>query len=226
MKILIVDNYKTMSEVASDIIIKDINRKPRINICFATGKTPIGMYKNIVKAYRKNKVNFSKVVGFDLDEFYPISRGDKKSYFNYMHKNLFNKVNIKKENINLLNGEAEDWKKECLNYERKIRKNPIDLQILGVGVNGHIGFNEPGSSMKSKTRLVKLTHLKGNGLTLGVSNIMQAKKLILLASGKKKSKAIHGLVKGKISSNCPVSFLRKHKNLIVIVDKNAARLIR
>lgn len=151
---------------------------------------------------------------------------DKKSYHYYMFKNLFSKINIKKENINLLNGGTKNPSVECRNYESKIRKNPIDLQILGLGANGHIGFNEPGSSASSKTRLVNLTEetakVKKNprALTMGISTIMKAKKLLLLASGEKKANAIRCMIKGKISKDCPASFLRRHKNFTVIIDKS------
>jgi len=234
MKIIKVKNYKKMSEKAKDIIIKDINKKPNSTIGFATGKTPLGLYNKLIKAYKKDNVDFSKIRAFNLDEYYPIKADNKASYSYYMHKNLFDKINIKKENINLLNGETKNPKKECKDYENKIKKNLIDLQILGVSFNGHVGFNEPGSSKKSKTRLVELfpETIKKNkiknikkGLTIGISTILKSKKIILLASGKKKARAINCLVKYKPDKCCPVSFLRNHKNLIVIADKEAASLL-
>jgi len=227
MKLVKVKNYKEMSQKAAEIIIKEIAKKPDSTISFATGKTPFGAYKLLIKAYKKGKLDFSKIKAFALDEYYPIKKSDKKSFYYYLHKNLFNKVNIKKENINLLNPEAKNIKKECRNYENKIKKNKIDLQILGVGINGHIAFNEPGSSFNSKTRLVKLKHkaVKSKALTIGISTILSARKLLLLASGKNKAEAIRCLVKCKPNKCCPVSFLRKHKNLIVIVDKGAASLL-
>jgi len=230
MKLLKINNYKEMSEKAGEIVINQIKKKPNSVIAFATGKTPPGLYREFVKAYKKGKVDFSKIKAFNLDEYYPISKKDKKSFYYYMHKNLFDKINIKKENINLLNGEAKNWKKECLDYEHKIKKNQIDLQILGVGVNGHIAFNEPGSALNSKTRLVELTSetkkinkINKKALTMGVSTILSAKKILLLASGRKKAEAVRCLIRCKPNKCCPVSFLKKHKNLIVIVDKEAGR---
>jgi glucosamine-6-phosphate deaminase len=226
MKLIKVKNYSQLSKVASQLVIGEIRKKQKLVLGFATGKTPIGFYKNLVNAYKKKKVDFSDVVGFDLDEYYPIFKKNKKSYFYYMHKNLFDKVNIFDENINLLDGGAKNWRKECSHYEKKIKKaGGIDLQILGVGVNGHIGFNEPGSLRESRTRLVELTHVKGKGLTLGISTIMKSKKIILLASGEKKARAIERLIKGKEDKAWPVSFLRRHKNLTVIVDRGAGRLL-
>jgi glucosamine-6-phosphate deaminase len=232
MKLIKVKNYRELSRRASEIIIKEVSRKPNLVIGFATGKTPLGLYRKLAKAYKKNKIDFSKIKTFNLDEHYPLKKNDRKSYHNYMFRHLFNKINAKKENINLLNGEAKNFKKECEDYEKKIRKNPIDIQILGIGANGHIGFNEPGSDFNSKTRLVDLSpetikekKFLTKALTMGISTIMKSKKIILLASGKKKANAVLGLVKGKIGKNCPASFLRKHKNLIVIIDEKAGSLL-
>ncbi len=224
MDIIRVKNYQELSEKASRIIIDEILEKPNITIGFATGSTPLGLYKELIKAYKKKKINFSKVKTFNLDEYYPIKKTDKKSYHHYMFNNLFNQVNIKKNNINLLNGETKNPEKECKDYEAKIKKNPIDVQILGVGPNGHIAFNEPGSSLNSKTRMVALNQKKV--LTMGISTIMSAKKLILLVSGKSKSKAIKCLLEGNVNKNCPVSFLRRHKNLTVIIDNKAGCLLK
>jgi len=232
MKIIKTKDYKELSKKVSKIIIDEILRNPSLTIGFATGKTPLGMYRNLIKEYRKNRVDFSKIKSFNLDEYYPLKKNDKKSYRYYMFKNLFNQINIKKENINLLNGYSKNFKKECKDYENKIKKNPIDIQILGIGVNGHIGFNEPGSDFNSKTRLVNLNPetLRGKeipkkALTMGISTILKSKKIVLLASGNKKAKAILGLVRGEINKNCPASFLRKHKNVLVIIDERAGSLL-
>ena len=232
MNIIKVKDYNELSERASEIIINEILKKPNITIGFATGKTPLGIYMDLVREYKKGKVDFSKIKTFNLDEYYPLKNNDKKSYRHYMFKNLFDKINVKKENINLLNGNSNNFKKECEDYENKIKRNPIDLQILGIGVNGHIGFNEPGSIIGSKTRLVNLApetisrnKYKKEALTVGISTIIKSKKIILLASGKEKARAILGLVKGKKNKNIPASFLRKNKNLIVIIDREAGSLL-
>ncbi|MCX6749847.1 MAG: glucosamine-6-phosphate deaminase [Candidatus Pacearchaeota archaeon] len=231
MKIIQTRNYKELSKIASGIIVDEILKKPNLTIGFATGKTSLKTYENLVKAYKKG-VDFSYVKTFNLDEYYPIERNDKKSYRYYMFRNLFNKINFRKEHIRLLNGSAKDFEKECKDYEEKIKKNPIDLQILGIGVNGHIGFNEPGSSPTSKTRLVKLSKktVKQNkylskALTMGISTIMKSRKILLLASGKKKAKVISKLVNGKPNKKLPASFLKKHNNLIIIIDKEAGSLL-
>jgi len=232
MKFIKVKNYRELCKKAAEIIIKEVLKKPIITIGFATGSTPLGLYKQLIKAYKKGKVDFSKIRAFNLDEYYPIKRSNKNSYFYYMFKNLFNHINIKKSNVNILNGETRNPKKECKNYEAKIKKNPIDIQILGIGVNGHIAFNEPGSSFNSRTRLVELAPgtIKGKrvpkkALTMGISTIMKARKLLLLASGKSKAEAVKHLVEGKQNKQWPASFLKKHKNLIVIIDKKAGSFL-
>jgi len=219
MKLIKTKNYNEMSEKASEIVINDILKKPNLTIAFATGKTPIGLYKNLVKVHQKNKINFSKIKAFNLDEYYPISKKNKDSSSYYLHKKLFDKINIPKKNITLLSGESKNWQRECSNYEKKLNKSKVDLMILGVGVNGHVAFNEPNSEIESKTRLVELKHkeVRKKALTIGISTILSAKKIILIASGKKKAKAIKYLTKSNPNKCCPVSFLKKHKNLTVII---------
>jgi glucosamine-6-phosphate deaminase len=236
MQIIKTKDYGELSKRAADILIKEIRKNPSLTLGSATGSTPLGMYKILVRANKSKKVDFSNITSINLDEYYKIKRKDKNSYYFAMHKNLFDKVNIKPENLNFFNSEAKNPGKECKDYETKIKNKPIDIQILGVGVNGHIGFNEPGSSFNSKTRLIKLTQqtIDSNSrffknksqvpklaLTLGISTILRAKKIILLASGKNKSEAIKQLVDGKINSRFPVTFLKKHRNLIVIADRAA-----
>ncbi len=225
MRLIKSQNYKKLSKKAAEIITNQIKKKPASVIGFATGKTPLKTYKILIKAYRKRKLDFSRIKAFSLDEYYPIKKTDKKSFHYYLHKNLFDKINIKESNINLLNGGTKDWKKECREYEKKARRS--DLMILGVGKNGHIAFNEPGSLKNSKTRLVNLKHKarKPKALTVGISTLLSTKKLLLLVSGKKKAEAIKCLLNCKPNKCCPVSFLRKHKNLIVIIDKGSGSLI-
>ncbi|MBI3623048.1 glucosamine-6-phosphate deaminase [Candidatus Pacearchaeota archaeon] len=233
MKIIKVKNYQELFKKACEILVNEIYKQPNLVIGFATGETPLGLYKELVNAYKKRKIDFSKIKSFNLDEYYPIRKSDKNSFYQYMLKNLFNKVNIKKSNINFLNGETKKLGKECLDYELKIKRNPIDIQILGVGVNGHIGFDEPGSTIDSKTRLIKLTKstirrnskffknkkMPAQALTMGINTILKSRKIILLASGKDKKLPIKHLIKGPTRGNYPVSYLRKHKNLILIADK-------
>ncbi len=225
MKLIEVKNHKELSRIASEIIIESVKRKPNSVIGFATGKTPKRTYKNLVKAYKNKRVDFSRIKAFNLDEFYPISKNSCKSYKRYLSKRIFSKINISPKNIFIIDGATKSPKRECESYEKKLAKNRIDLQILGMGKNGHIGFNEPGSPKNSKTRVVELTHIKGKAITMGIKSIMNSKNILLLVSGKKKSKAVYRLIEGKIGSGFPASFLREHKNLIVIIDKKAGLLV-
>jgi len=235
MKLIKVKNYQELSRKACEILVNEISKKPNLVLGFATGETPLGFYKELVNVYKKKKIDFSKIKSFNLDEYYSIKKSDKNSYSYYMHKNLFDKVNIKKGNINFLDGEAKNPFNECLRYEKMIKKYPIDIQILGVGVNGHIGFDEPGSTINSKTRLIELTKstIKRNSqffkngkmpvqaLTMGINTILKSKKIILLASGNAKKEPIKHLLEGKVSGKWPVTYLRKHKNFVLIADKKA-----
>ena len=235
MKLIKGKNYEELSKSVCDILVKDISKKPNLVLGFATGETPLGFYKELVSAYKKKKADFSKITSFNLDEYYPIKKKDQNSYHDYMMKHLFSKVNISKDKINFLDGDTKNPEKECLEYEIKIAKCPVDVQILGVGVNGHVGFDEPGSSINSRTRLINLTsstikvnskHFKNHkmpnqALTMGIDTILRSKKIILMASGNAKREAIRHLIDGKISSKWPVSFLKKHRNLILVVDEKA-----
>ena len=232
MKIIKVKNYRQLSKKACEVLIKEINKKQNLSVGFATGKTPLGFYRYLVKEYKKGKVNFSEVRAFNLDEYYPLKRTKLGSFYFYLFKNLFNKINIKKSNIKLLNGGAKNPEKECLAYEKKLRKAKIDVFVLGVGINGHIAFNEPWTSFNSKTRVVDLGEvtIKNNSsffkgkvpkkaLTIGISTILKAKKIILLANGFKKSIAIKHLIRDKPNINWPVTSLKKHKDFVIIVNK-------
>ncbi len=241
MKIIITKNYLELSKRAAEVVISEMQKKPDLVMGLATGSTPLGLYRKLVKAEKQGKISFSKVTTFNLDEYYPIKRTDKQSFYYFKFKNLFNKVRIKKSKVNILNGETKNPKKECKLYQNKLRKNKIDIQILGIGANGHIGYNEPSSSFKSRTRLVNLAEktIKDNSrffakkenvpkkaLTMGIADIMDAKKIVLLASGSNKAKVVRRMIEGPINENCPASVLRKHHNATVILDKKAASLIR
>ncbi len=241
MKIIIAENYQSMSRKAADLIIQQIQKKKSSVLGLATGNTPLGMYKNLIKAHKKGEVSFKKITVFNLDEYAGLSENSENSYRYYMLENLFKHIDIDKKNIFILNGAAKNLKKECENFEKMIKeKGGIDLQILGIGLNDHIGFNEPGSSFKSNTRPVDLTMStrEANGkyfsninevpkmaLTMGLATITRAKKIILLASGKEKAAIIAKALKGKIKPTVPASILQKHPDVTVILDKEAAGII-
>lgn len=236
MKIIEVKNSLELSNIAAGILIDEIKKKPNLVVCFPTGKTPLGMYNKLVSANKKRKVDFSKIKTFNLDVYYPLPKKNRSSYNYYMFDHLFKKVNIKDRNINFLDSESKNPNKEAIRYESLVRRNPIDIIFLGVGANGHIGFNEPGSKKGSKTRLVNLTKatiernekiFKGKiprkAITMGIKTILSSKKVILLALGKDKTKAITHLINCGDDPEWPVSFLKGHEDLIVIADREALK---
>lgn len=241
MKIIIAKNYNSMSAKAAELVIEQIKRKKNSVLGLATGNTPLGMYKNLARACKKGEVSFKNAITFNLDEYVGLGADNKNSYHYYMRENLFKHIDIAQKNIFILNGAAKNLKKECGNFEKIIKeKGGIDLQILGVGLNDHIGFNEPGLSFKSNTRSVNLTaatreanakyfsgikEVPKRALTMGLATITRAKKIILLASGKEKAEIIAKALKGKIKPAVPASILQKHPDVTVILDKEAAGII-
>ncbi|MFT8315190.1 MAG: glucosamine-6-phosphate deaminase [Clostridium sp.] len=241
MKIIKADNYEHMSMRAARIMASQIALKNNSVIGLATGDTPLGMYREIIKMYKDKELDFSKVKTFNLDEYYGLNRDNGNSYYFYMMNNFFKYINMRRENINIPNGMTENIEAECSNYEKKIKASGgIDIQVLGIGVNGHIGFNEPNTSFELGTHLVELEKetIKSNSrffdspeevptkaISMGIKTIMQSRAIILLASGEKKAAAIEKTVKGKISTAVPASILQLHNNVTLIVDKAAGELI-
>lgn len=241
MEIIKVKDYEEMSEKAANIVIEHMKSLKRPVIGFATGSTPIGLYNCLVKKYQQKEVSFKHVTTFNLDEYVGLPKENKNSYHYYMHENLFQHVDIQPENVHIPNGMAEDLEQECMTYDRLISKNKIDIQILGLGLNGHIGFNEPGTSFKSRTHIVKLDQStrKANArffqsidevptkaITMGIETIMESKKILLLVSGKKKADALARLLgNSDISEEFPASILRQHNDVTVIADEEALKKI-
>ncbi|MBU3144173.1 glucosamine-6-phosphate deaminase [Clostridium sp. CF012] len=241
MRIIVVDNYEEMSKKAAMMIASQIMLKPNSVLGLATGDTPLGMYKELISLYSKNEVDFKEVTTFNLDEYYGLNRENHESYYNYMIVNLFKHVDINMENINVPNGMAENVDAVCLDYEDKIKEaHGIDMQVLGIGGNGHIGFNEPNVNFEAQTHLVNLDEetIEANSrffdsiedvpvkaISMGIKTIMNSKKIILLANGIGKAEAIERAVKGKISPKVPASILQLHNDVTLILDKEAASLL-
>lgn len=241
MEIIKVKDYEEMSEKAANIVIEHMKSLKRPVIGFATGSTPIGLYNCLVKKYQQKEVSFKHATTFNLDEYVGLPKENKNSYHYYIHENLFQHVDIQPENVHIPNGMAEDLEQECMTYDRLISKNKIDIQILGLGLNGHIGFNEPGTSFKSRTHIVKLDQStrKANArffqsidevptkaITMGIETIMESKKILLLVSGKKKADALARLLgNSDISEEFPASILRQHNDVTVIADEEALKKI-
>ena len=237
MKIIVCNDYNEISKTAADIVAGKLKSKPKTVLGLATGSTPVGMYNELAEKNLNKEIDFKEVVTFNLDEYYPISSDNPQSYRYFMNEHLFNKINIKMENTHILNGMCKDTDIECYNFEKMIEKQGgIDLQILGIGQNGHIGFNEPDVTLNSRTHLTDLTEntIEANSrffenisevprqaLTMGIATILSAKKIILLASGRNKCKAVKELMNSKISTDNPASMLKVHPDVTLICDKEA-----
>lgn len=239
MDVVRVKDYEELSMKAAKIVAVQISRKKNIVLGLPTGQTPVGMYQELIKRFQKGEIDFSQVTTFNLDEYYGLSPEHPQSYNYYMWQTFFNYINIKKENVFLPDGITKNVQKECYHYESLIEeRGGIDLQILGIGDNGHIGFNEPAIALNSKTHLVNLsqTTIQANSryfkeieevprqaFTMGMGTILKAKQIILLASGIKKASAIVKTIKGQVSTEIPASLLQLHRDVSIIVDEDAAR---
>jgi glucosamine-6-phosphate deaminase len=242
MRIIVANTDEDMGKIAAEEVSKLVNQKPNCVLGLATGSTPIGMYKELINLYKENKVDFSKVKTINLDEYIGLSGDHEQSYRYFMNEHFFNHINIDKNNTFLPDGVAEDMEEECKKYDERIREfGGIDLQILGIGQNGHIGFNEPSESLSIATHITGLTEntIEANSrffasmeevprkaITMGLGGIMNARKVILLASGEKKAEIIAKLVEGNISTKIPASILQVHNDVLVVVDYAAASLLR
>lgn len=241
MKIIIVDNYDEMSIIAATYIKRQVISKHNSVLGLAAGNTPLGTYRELVAAYMNGEVDFSDTTLFSLDEYCNLSQDNPQSYHFFLKKNLISHINVKAENTFTPNGMAGNIEEECKAYDKKIiEKGGIDLQILGIGENGHIGFNEPGSDFEDETHLVNLKQstvdanaryfkshadVPTTAISMGIKTILQSKMLVLLASGEKKADAIYKTIKDEISPNVPASVLQRHPNAVFIIEKNAARLL-
>ncbi|MEJ5263134.1 MAG: glucosamine-6-phosphate deaminase [Ignavibacterium sp.] len=238
MLVIIKENYQQMSIEAAKQVASLIRKKPDCVIGFATGSTPLGLYKELIRMHNEEGLDFSKVVSFNLDEYVGLPPNHPESYHYFMWENLFKHININPSNVHIPMGMAEDIDAFCEWYEQKISEHGgIDLQILGIGSNGHIAFNEPGSSLGSRTRIKTLDEktrmdnarffnsmdeVPKYAITMGVGTIMEAKRLLLLANGIKKAEAIKQTVEGPIMAKYPATIVQLHRYATVIVDKEAA----
>ena len=236
MIIHIFNNAEEIGKAVANLIVEQVNEKPDSVLGFATGASPVPTYKSLIKAYNKGKVSFKDITTFNLDEYCDLPKDDKNSYYTFMHENLFNHIDVKEENVNFLNGNAEDTDAECVRYDDLLTENKIDIQLLGVGRNGHIGFNEPSNKFTKGSFKVRLSQstidansiyfdenpMPHYALTMGTVSIMKSKQIILIATGRGKADAIDGLVNGDITPSCPASVLQLHPNVHIFLDKAAA----
>ena len=237
IKLIICDNKEEVARVCADIFAKRIRVKPDIILGLATGGTPVGMYQELIRMHKARGLDFRRVRSFNLDEYLGLAPEHNQSYRYFMNDNLFNHINIDKSKTQVPDGKAQDVKAGCKKYEDNIKKaGGIDLQLLGIGSNGHIAFNEPGSLGDSRTRVVDLTErtIKDNSrffqdeseiprqaVTMGIGTILEAKQVVLLATGSNKADAVAKAVKGQVSPDLPASFLQNHPDCTFIVDREA-----
>jgi glucosamine-6-phosphate deaminase len=238
MEIIIKKDYHRMCGEAVKLIHQSWQKKKDLVLGLATGKTPLGVYEGLIRLYREREMDFSEVSAFSLDEYLGLPDEHPQSFAFYMQQNFFQHVNIKKENIFRLDGLPDDIESHCHEYEKKIRTTGgIDIQILGIGRNGHIGFNEPSSSLSSRTRVKTLTQetITANTpffrykkeiprycLTMGIGTIMESGMILLLACGQEKSHAIRQSVEGPITATIPASILQLHAQAKIIIEEEAA----
>ncbi len=241
MDIKIFENSNQIGNAAAELIINKINSKSNTILGLATGASPVPTYKKLIEEFKNGNVSFKDVKTFNLDEYCGIPATDPNSYYTFMHENLFNHVDIKEENVSVPCGNPENAEEYCVSYDASIdAAGGVDLQVLGIGRNGHIGFNEPADEFTAGTYKVKLTQstIDANkiyfeneedvprfAITMGVESIIKAKEIILIAEGKAKAQAIHDMIKGEISPSCPASILQKHNNVHIFIDKEAASLL-
>lgn len=241
MNVLIFDTEEQIGIAAGNYMCGQVLQKPNSVLGLATGSTPLKPYGQMIDLYKKGVVDFSKVTTFNLDEYVNLDVKDKNSYHSFMHENLFDHINIPEESINFLNGNAAEPEKECEEYENKIKKaGGIDIQLLGIGSNGHIAFNEPSdcfqrwshvvnlkeSTVKDNSRFFKsIEEVPTQAVTMGIGSIMQAKKILIIAIGENKAKAIKQLINGNVTPQCPASVLQFHTDVTLMLDRGAASML-
>ena len=242
MIIYVGKDYQYVSRKAANIMSAQIIMKPNAVLGLATGSTPVGLYKQLIEWYNKGDLDFSQITSVNLDEYKGLSGDNDQSYRYFMNHNLFDHININKESTSVPCGTAEDLQAECERYEQLVEQTGgVDIQLLGIGNNGHIAFNEPCEEFPEKTHVVDLTQntIEANArffesmdqvpkkaLTMGIGTIMKAKKIVLLANGPKKAQTIYDTVYGPITPKVPASVLRLHPDVTIFVDEEAGALLK
>ncbi|MFR1554268.1 MAG: glucosamine-6-phosphate deaminase [Coriobacteriales bacterium] len=241
MKVIIAKDYEEMSKRAFEVMREVVKGNPRAVLGLATGSTPIGLYKNMIEDHKQNCTSYREIRTVNLDEYAGLDYSSDQSYVYFMRSNLFDYIDIDLKNTNIENGKAADRQAECDRYNRLLEGMQQDIQVLGIGSNGHIAFNEPGTPFGSVTHIVDLAEstIKDNSrmfksidevprqaFTMGLKNIMNAKKILILANGANKAKAVYGLVKGEVTEAVPASVLQLHPDCTLVCDEAAAELLK
>lgn len=242
MKVIIVENYEEASQEAAKIFINQVKENPQSILGLATGSTPIRMYELLREDHEKNHTSYKDVKSYNLDEYFGLDASHPQSYHYFMYKNLFDHININPENIHIPNGMTDDVDAECERYDELIKEaGGVDIQVLGIGNNAHIGFNEPTINFEKGTHLVQLedSTIEANSrffdniedvpkkaITMGVGSIFKSRKIMLIATGENKAEAIYNTVYGKVVPEVPASILQFHSDIVLILDKEAAKLLK
>ena len=234
---IVCENYDEVSKEAYKVM-KTVLDKGNPVLGLATGSSPVGLYKEMIRDHKENGTSYKNILTWNLDEYVGIPRTHEQSYWTFMHENLFNFIDIPEENIHVPVGEAEDEEAECVKYEESMKGHTVDIQVFGIGSDGHIAFNEPGTPFDSLTHLMDLTEqtrkdnarffdndinqVPKRSITMGLASIMRAKKIIVIATGENKAEAVYGMLKGPKTTDCPASILQDHPDVTVLLDKAAA----
>jgi glucosamine-6-phosphate deaminase len=238
MEVVILKDPQAASQAAGDLVASLIRNKPAAVLGLATGSTPVGLYRELVARHKAGEIDFSKVSTFNLDEYAGLQPEHDQSYYRFMQENLFFHINIPARQTHIPDGLADDIPAHCEQYERDIKAaGGVDLQILGIGANGHVGFNEPTSSLVSRTRIKSLTkhtidenarffggpeEVPRHVITMGVGTIMESRQVLMLAFGEKKARAVADMIEGPLASYVPASMLQMHPKTTVFLDEEAA----
>ena len=240
MKINIFKTTEEIGVAVAKIFTDAVKENPACVLGLATGATPIPTYKNIIKTFNEGGISFKNVKTYNLDEYCNLPKNDKNSYYTFMHEQLFNGLDILEENVHFLDGNANDTEAECKAYDNEINEaGGIDIQLLGIGNNAHIGFNEPADTFTEGSFKVKLTEstinankiyfdenpMPEHALTMGIKQIVSAKKVILIATGEKKAEAVRNMIEGPVTAQVPASVLQEHDDVLIFLDEAAASLL-
>jgi len=238
MEIIIFDTAAQLDEYGANYFVNTVKQKSNAVLGLATGSTPIGIYNKLVEKYKQKEVSFSGVTTYNLDEYAGLPEGSDQSYAYYMNQHLFSHIDIASNQTHLPNGNASDLHAACKEYDAMLEKQPIDVQLLGIGHNGHIGFNEPAEGLQGGTHLVELKaetreanarffssidEVPTHAITMGVGSILKAKTVMLVARGADKADIIKEALTGPITTKVPASLLQTHPNVIVLLDREAGR---
>ena len=238
MKVIVKEDYDEISRLAAKMIAEVVKKKPDAVLGLATGSTPVGTYRELIRMHKEDGLDFSRVLTFNLDEYRGLKPDHPASYHYFMRENLFRDINIKPANTHVPDGLGDNIEESCKEYEKAIVKaGGIDIQVLGIGGNGHIGFNEPSSPLSSRTRKQNLDartirdnarffksmdEVPKSAITMGIGTIMEARQILLLANGGSKADAIARTVEGPVTESVPASVLQRHANATIIIDRAAA----